>query len=68
MVDYFESEIGFELLRKFLIEQGVNYVYELRELKSSPEYEQEISAFRPTYGFNGEGFWCSKQMDWVIYA
>jgi len=37
-------------------------------VESSAEYEQEISAFRPTYGFNGEGFWCCKQMDWVIYA
>lgn len=68
MDDYFESEVGFDLLRKLLNEHGVNYVYELRELESSPEYELEISAFSPTYGLNGEGIWCSKEMEWVIYA
>ncbi|MFF2019712.1 hypothetical protein [Paenibacillus sp. NPDC058177] len=68
MDDYFDSEVGYELLRKFLKEHGVNHVYELRELEFSPEYELELSAFTPTYAFNGEGFWCSKEMDWVIYA
>ncbi|MBH5317518.1 hypothetical protein I6N90_06770 [Paenibacillus sp. GSMTC-2017] len=68
MDDYFESEFGFERLRAILKKHGVNEVYELRELTSSPEYELEVSAFYPTYDFDGEGFWCSKEMDWVIYV
>jgi hypothetical protein len=68
MDDYFEAEVGYSALREILKKHNVEKVFELRELISSPEYEIDVNNFSPTYNINGEGYWCSKEMDWVIYA
>ncbi|UKS28419.1 hypothetical protein LOZ80_05645 [Paenibacillus sp. HWE-109] len=68
MEDYFESEVGYPVLREILKKHNIEKVFELREFSSSPEYEIDVNNFRPTYNINGEGYWCSKEMDWVVYA
>src|SRR5207253_8911353 len=62
---YFDEEIGPEKLRAMLQSHGVERVWELREYV--PEYELELSAFEPYYNL-AEGYWCSEQMDWILYA
>src|SRR5207302_5010472 len=62
---YFDKEVGSEKLRAILQNHGVERVLELREY--GPEYELELSAFEPYYN-GAEGYWCSEQMDWILYA
>lgn len=45
--------------------RNIERVFELKEDRT--EYEIDLSQFNPYY--NGdEGFWCSKECDWVIYT
>ncbi len=62
---YFQDELGPEKLRAILAGRGITNLWELREY--GPEYELELSGFDPYYN-GAEGFWCSEEMDWVIYA
>lgn len=62
---YLREEVGPDRLRTLLAERGITKVWELREY--GVEYEMELAAFDPYY--NGvEGYWCSDDMDWIIYA
>lgn len=68
MDDYFETEVGFHFLIKILKKKNVQRVFELRERSVFPEYEIDVESFESTYSINGEGFWFSSELDWVIYA
>ncbi|CAM4475363.1 hypothetical protein [Paenibacillus typhae] len=68
MEDYFEEEVGFEALKAILSAHGIDRVFELREFDHSPEYQLDTEGFNPVYTINGEGYWFSAEMDWVIYA
>jgi len=53
-------------LRAILANHGLTRVFELREYGA--EYELDLSvAFDPYYN-GAEGYWCSEQADWIIYA
>lgn len=65
--DYFYNELGIGHLRNILLERGIDRVWQLREFEYS-EYEIDTLAFEPTYSYGGEGYWCSADMDWIIYA
>jgi len=68
MDDYFYAEVGIDHLIKILKKRNVQRVFELREGSMSPEYEIDLENFNPAYNINGEGFWFSSDLDWVIYA
>jgi len=68
MDDYFDSEVGVNHLIKILKKQNVQRVFELREGSVFPEYEIDLENFNPAYNINGEGFWFSSDLDWVIYV
>ncbi|MNB85398.1 hypothetical protein D3C75_323020 [compost metagenome] len=68
MEDYFAAEVGIEALKAILSAQGIRRIFELREFDHSPEYQLDIEGFNPAYTINGEGYWFSADMDWVIYA
>ena len=68
MEDYFAAEVGIEALKAILSAHGIERVFELREFDHSPEYQLDIEGFNPAYTINGEGYWFSADMDWVIYA
>jgi hypothetical protein len=68
MEDYFAAEIGFNALRAILSAHGIGRIFELREFEHSPEYQLDVEGFNPVYTLNGEGYWFSAEMDWVIYA
>lgn len=62
---YFRRAVRPEKLQTILQGQGLSRIWELREY--GPEYELDLSAFEPYYS-GAEGYWCSEQMDWIIYA
>jgi hypothetical protein len=62
---YLEREVGVELLRSLLMKHGITRVWELREF--GPEYEMELVFFDPSYN-GAEGYWCTQNMNWIIYA
>lgn len=62
---YLREEVGPETVRTLLAEHGIIRVWELRE--HGPEYEMELTAFDPYYN-GAEGYWCSENMDWIIYV
>ncbi|EMS71294.1 hypothetical protein [Ruminiclostridium cellobioparum] len=66
--DFFDEDQDIERLREILKRHGIYKIYQLREFDSSPEYELDTDAFYPFYTIDGEGYWCSNEMDWVIYA
>lgn len=68
MEDYFAAEVGIETLKAILSAHEIERVFELREFDHSPEYQLDIEGFNPAYTINGEGYWFSADMDWVIYA
>lgn len=68
MEDYFAAEVGIEALKAILSAHGIERVFELREFDHSPEYQLDLEGFNPAYTINGEGYWFSADMDWVIYA
>ncbi len=62
---YIEEEVGVGMLRSLLMKHGITRVWELREY--GPEYEMELADFNPSYN-GAEGYWCSQDMKWIIYA
>lgn len=66
--DFFDEDQDIEKLREILKRRGIYRIWQLREFDSSPEYEIDTYAFYPSYTLDGEGYWCSNDMDWVIYA
>lgn len=64
---YFYEELGVGRLREILAAHGVVKVWEFREGESDPEYEMELSLLEPQYN-GSEGYWCSEEMDWLVYA
>jgi hypothetical protein len=65
--NYFNDEVGVKILRDILSKRGIKRVWELKEIGPEPEYEKEIDEFEPYYG-GTEGYWCSADMDWIIYV
>lgn len=66
--NYFYDELGIESIRSVLLKRGINRVWELCESEPFPEYEIDTSDFSPVYSISGEGYWCSDDMDWIIYV
>lgn len=66
--DYFYDELGIEPLRNILLRKGIDKVWEMGESEAFPEYEIDVAAFSPEYSISGEGYWCSVDMDWIIYV
>ncbi len=66
--DFFYEDQDIEKLRDILKRHGIHRIWQLREFDSSPEYEIDTNAFYPSYTIDGEGYWCSNNMDWVVYA
>jgi hypothetical protein len=62
---YLLEEVGAVTLRTLFMKHGITRVWELREY--GPEYEMELTDFSPYYN-GAEGYWCSQNMDWIIYA
>ena len=62
---YFQEEVEAVTLRTLLMKHGITRVWELREY--GPEYEMELADFSPYYN-GAEGYWCSQDMDWIVYA
>jgi hypothetical protein len=60
---YFQEEVGPETLQTLLAKHGITRVWELRQY--GPEYELELTELYP---YEDEGYWCSEEMDWIIYA
>lgn len=48
--------------------KGIDKVWEMDESEAFPEYEIDTAAFSPEYSISGEGYWCSADMDWIIYV
>ena len=53
------------VLRNALTARGVSRLWELREY--GPEYAQAVALFDPHYN-GAEGYWTSREMDWIVYA
>lgn len=70
--DYIEDDSSkLNCIIMLLKEHGVSQLYEF--LESGHAYKIQISELRPFYAYynastGGEGFWCSEEMDWIIYA
>ena len=62
---YFETEFGYERLRKILTDRNIGIVYELRE--DARGFEIPVAELEPYYT-GEEGFWLSETLDWLIYA
>ncbi|ULO04968.1 hypothetical protein H1230_17715 [Paenibacillus sp. 19GGS1-52] len=61
----FESIFGFEKLREILKES--KEIYEIKEWKDKGNIVV-FDSFEPQYDGDGEGFWFTKDMDWIIYC
>ncbi len=66
--DFFYKDQDIGTLRDILKKRGINRIWELREFDTYPGYEIDTDAFYPCYTIEGEGYWFSNDMDWVIYA
>jgi hypothetical protein len=63
---YFYKKFSSETIRAILIKHGIARLWELKE--SPPNYEMEPAALYPYYNREGEGYWSSFSMDWVLYV
>jgi len=63
---FLEEAIPKDTFRTLLSRTGLTRIYELREY--GPEYCLDVeAAFEPFYN-GAEGYWCSEQMNWLVYA
>jgi len=63
--DAFESTFGFEKLREIL--KDTKEIYEIKEWKDKGNIV-EFDSLEPQYDGEGEGFWFTKDMKWIIYC
>lgn len=62
---YVDEEVGAGNFRAALTTHGLTRVWEIREY--GPAYEMDLALLEPYYN-GAEGYWCSNDMDWIIYA
>jgi hypothetical protein len=63
--DAFATHVPTEVLCEKLRRQGVGRIWELKEW--GPEFEEALELFQPVYD-GAEGYWCSQELDWIVYA
>lgn len=74
--EVFDAHLPPAKLQDILRNHGVDWVYQFSEgspsgiQKGFPEIETELALLSPRYGIAGglEGYWFSKEMDWLLYA
>lgn len=68
-LDYFKKINGFDFLSEAVRRRGISRVFELHEFgPDEPDYEIEVSIFKPEYACGGEQYCTSAGLDWVVYA
>ena len=63
--EYFHEEVGSEVIKEILENRKNCLIWELREFGQG--YEMEPALLDISYKI-GEGYWCSENMDWIVYV